>query len=66
MYVGGTCRLQTRKGILFAKHLSDDQVIDYMNKILDYYKEASIEKRMGAFIDKIGFEKFSHDILRKK
>lgn len=66
MYVGGTCGLQTRKGILFAKHLSDDQVIDYMNKILDYYKEAGIEKRMGAFIDKIGFEKFSHDILRKE
>jgi NAD(P)H-nitrite reductase large subunit len=49
MYVGGTCGLQTRKGILFAKHLSDDQVIDYMNKIWDYYKEAGIEKRMGAF-----------------
>jgi NAD(P)H-nitrite reductase large subunit len=63
MLVGGTCGLQTRKGQLMAKDLSDDQVINYISKILDYYKERGIEKRMGAFIDKIGFEKFSNDIL---
>ena len=66
MYVGGTCGLQTRKGILFAKHLSDDQVIDYINKILDYYIKKGIGKRMGVFIDKIGFETFSQDILQKE
>ncbi len=66
MYVGGTCGLQTKKGILFAKHLSDDQVINYMNKILDYYIKKGIGKRMGAFIDKIGFETFSQDILQKE
>lgn len=63
MLVSGTCGLQTRKGKLLAKDLSDDQVINYISKILDYYKEKGIEKRMGGFIDKIGFEKFSHDIL---
>ena len=66
MYVGGTCGLQTRKGILFAKNLSNDQVIDYINKILDYYIKKGIGKRMGAFIDKIGFETFSQDILQKE
>lgn len=65
LYVGGTCGLQTRKGKLLAKHLSDEQVINYMNKILNYYNETGIEKRMGAFIDKIGFEKFSQDILER-
>jgi NAD(P)H-nitrite reductase large subunit len=63
MLVGGTCGLQTKKGKLFARNLSDDQVIDYIGKILDYYKEKGIERRMGAFIDKIGFEKFYHEIL---
>jgi NAD(P)H-nitrite reductase large subunit len=66
MYVGGTCGLQTKKGILFAKHLSDDQVINYMNKILDYYIKKGIGKRMGAFIDKIGFETFSQEIIEKE
>ncbi len=65
MLVGGTCGLQTRKGKLLANDLSDDQVIHYINKILDYYKEMNIEKRMGAFIDKIGFERFREEVLEK-
>lgn len=66
MLVGGTCGLQTRKGIELARDLSDNQVIYYINKILDYYKnENKTEKRMGGFIDTIGFEKFSRDILEK-
>ena len=66
MLVGGTCGLQTRKGIELARDLSDNQVIYYINKILDYYKnENKSEKRMGGFIDTIGFEKFSRDILEK-
>jgi len=65
MLVGGTCGLQTKKGELLAKDLSDDQVIDYISKILDYYTDMGIEKRMGAFIDKIGFEKFSQEVLMK-
>lgn len=66
MLVGGTCGLQTRKGIELARDLSDNQVIYYINKILDYYKnENKTEKRMGGFIDIIGFEKFSRDILGK-
>ena len=63
MLVGGTCGLQTKKGKLLAKDLTDDQVIDCISKILDYYKEKGIEKRMGGFIDKVGFENFSHHIL---
>lgn len=63
MMVGGTCGLHVRKGDLLAKDLSDDQVIDYIGKILDYYKEKGIGKRMGLFINEIGFEKFSKDVL---
>ena len=63
MLVGGRCGLQTRKGEVFARDLSDDQVIDIIGKIIDYYKDKNIEKRMAQFIDIIGFEKFSQDIL---
>jgi len=34
MLVGGTCGLQTKKGQLLAKDLSDDQVIDHISKFL--------------------------------
>ena len=63
LMVGGTCGLQVRKGKLLAENLSDGQVIDYIGKILDYYKEKGIQKRMGIFIDIIGFDKFSKAIL---
>lgn len=63
MMVGGTCGLQVRKGKLLAENLSDDQVIFYIGKILDYYKEKGIKKRMGLFIHIIGFDKFFKAIL---
>jgi NAD(P)H-nitrite reductase large subunit len=65
MLVGGTCGLQTKKGRFLARNLSDDQVIYIMSRIFDYYKEKGLKKRMGRFIDEIGFEKFSNDILEK-
>lgn len=44
MLVGGTCGLQTKKGKLLAKDLSDDQVIDIIEKILQYYRDKSLKK----------------------
>lgn len=65
LLVGGTCGLQVKKGKLLAKDLSDDEVIEIIDKIIDYYKERNIEKRMGSFIDRIGFNKFSENVLGK-
>lgn len=64
LLVGGTCGLQTKKGRLLAENLSDNQAINYIEKILDYYTERGIEKRMGGFIDQVGFEIFSQNILK--
>jgi NAD(P)H-nitrite reductase large subunit len=63
LLVGGTCGLQTRQGKLLAENLSDKQVISHIQRILDYYVEKNFEKRMGVFIEKIGFEKFSREVL---
>lgn len=63
LLVGGTCGIRPRIGKELAKNLSDDEVILTIGKILDYYKEKGIKKRMGSFIEEIGFDKFSKDIL---
>ena len=63
LLVGGNCGITPRIGKLLAKNLSDDEVIALIGKILDYYNAQGIEKRVGAFIEKIGFEKFSQDVL---
>ncbi len=63
LLVGGTCGIKPRIGQLLAKNLSDDEVINTINKIINYYNDQGIEKRMGAFIEKIGYEKFSYNVL---
>ncbi len=65
LLVGGTCGIKPRIGQLLAKNLSDDEVINTINKIINYYNDQGIERRTPAFIEKIGFEKFSQDILGK-
>lgn len=65
LLVGGTCGLQVKKGKLMAKNLSDDEVIEIIGKIIDFYKEKDTQKRIGSFIDSIGFNKFSEDVLGK-
>lgn len=63
LLVGGTCGLQARPGKLLAENLSENQVMLFIEKILDYYIEKDLPNRMGVFIDKIGFEKFRRDVL---
>lgn len=63
LLVGGNCGIKPRIGKLLAKNLSDDDVIGLIGKIIDYYNYQGIEKRVGALIEKIGFEKFSRDVL---
>lgn len=63
LFVGGTCGLQVKKGQLLAEDISDNEVLDYIEKILDYYTGKGIEKRLGRFIDQIGFDKFSKEVL---
>ena len=64
LLVGGTCGIKPRIGQLLAKNISDDEVINMINKIINYYNDQGIEKRMPAFIEKIGFEKFSQNVLK--
>ena len=61
--MGGTCGLQVKKGQLLAEDISDKEVLDYIEKILDYYTGKGIEKRLGRFIDQIGFDKFFKEVL---
>jgi len=62
-WFGGTCGVNPRIGQLLAKNLTDDEVINTINKIINFYNDQGIEKRMGAFIEKIGYDKFSRNVL---
>jgi NAD(P)H-nitrite reductase large subunit len=63
LLVGGTCGIKPRIGRVMEKNLSDDELIKIIGKIIDYYNDHGVERRLGDLIEKIGFEEFSQDIL---
>jgi NAD(P)H-nitrite reductase large subunit len=61
--VGGTAGIRPRLGNLIAKDLSNEEVLNLMSKIINYYKENEEEKRLGRFIDHMGFKEFKKEIM---
>ena len=61
--VGGTAGIRPRIGDLIAEDLSDEEVLNLMGKIIAYYKENEEQKRLGKFIDHMGFKKFKKEIM---
>lgn len=67
--VGGNAGIKPRLGSSIAKELSVDEVLNLMNNIITYYKENEEKtgsgRRLGKYIDSIGFKKFSKELLGK-
>ncbi len=45
-----------------AKDLSEEQILDMVERIIDFYKGYGKSRRIGEVIDEIGIEKFKADI----
>lgn len=58
LFVGGSGGRVPMIASEFDKNLSDDEVLELIERILDYYGTNSPEKRLGLFIRKIGFKNF--------
>ncbi|WP_424355938.1 NAD(P)/FAD-dependent oxidoreductase [Methanobacterium sp. MBAC-LM] len=63
LLVGGICGIKPMIGQTFATNLSDGEVLGIISKIIEHYKENEENKRLGRFINKIGFEKFKSEII---
>jgi NAD(P)H-nitrite reductase large subunit len=60
--VGGSAGPSPRLGDVVAKELSEEQVLDLVERIINVYKGYGKKKRLGKIIDEIGLEKFKEDI----
>jgi NAD(P)H-nitrite reductase large subunit len=57
--VGGNGGAKPRLAIELAKDLSTEQATELVDKIIEYYKaNAKPHQRLGAMIEKMGFEEF--------
>jgi NAD(P)H-nitrite reductase large subunit len=64
MLVGGNGGAKPRLAVELAKDLSEEQAMGLIDKIIGYYKaNAKPHQRLGAMIEKMGFEAFKSAVL---
>jgi len=61
--VGGNAARKPRLATVLAEALSDDEAFALVDKVIGYYKANCEKKRLGDFIDEIGFENFKKAVL---
>ena len=64
MLVGGNGGARPRLAQELACDLTEEQAVQLVDKIMAYYKaNAGTHKRLGAMIEKIGWDEFKQAIL---
>ena len=62
LMVGGAVAASPRLADVVAKELSEEEVLEVVDRIIDYYKNSGTKKRLGKFIDEIGLENFKAQV----
>lgn len=66
LFVGGNGGGRPRLSRELTRDLSEEQALGLIDKIIEYYKaNARLHQRLGAMIEKMGFEEFKAAILGK-
>jgi len=64
LLVGGNGGAKPRLSKELAKDLATEEAMELINKIIEYYKiNARIRQRLGAMIEKMGFDEFKSAVL---
>jgi NAD(P)H-nitrite reductase large subunit len=63
LLVGGSSGVRPMVGRILAEHLSDEEALNLVEKVVHYYKDHAKKQRLGEFIEEIGFENFKKDLL---
>ncbi|HET8687414.1 MAG TPA: NAD(P)/FAD-dependent oxidoreductase [Methanosarcina sp.] len=60
--VGGSAGPRPRLGNVVAKDLTEEQAMDLVERIINFYKGYEKPRRIGEVIDEIGLEKFKAEV----
>ena len=63
LYAGGTSGISPRLGNLIAEELSENEALEFVDRIINFYKKTNQKKRLGKIIDEIGLENFKKEVL---
>ncbi|MFZ2497210.1 MAG: NAD(P)/FAD-dependent oxidoreductase [Methanosarcina sp.] len=62
LMIGGSAAAVARLAEVVAKELSEEEVLDAVDKIINYYKSSGTKKRLGKFIEEMGLENFKTNV----
>jgi len=63
LMVGGSAGLKPRLADVIAKNISEDEVLEAVDSIVNFYKEnGEIKMRIGTLIDRMGLEEFKKEV----
>ncbi|KKG17580.1 sulfite reductase [Methanosarcina sp. 2.H.T.1A.6] len=62
LMVGGSAAATPRLAEVVAKALSEDEVLDAVDRIITFYKNSGTKKRLGKFIEDTGLEEFKKQV----
>lgn len=62
LMVGGSAAATPRLAEVVAKELSEEKVLEAVDKILNFYKNSGTKKRLGKYIDEVGLEHFKAQV----
>jgi len=60
--VGGSAGPRPRLGTVVAKDLTEEQALDLVERIINFYKGYPRQRRIGEVIDEMGLEKFKAEV----
>ncbi len=62
LMVGGSAAATPRLAEVVAKELSEEEVLETVDRILNFYKSSGTKKRLGKFIEDVGLDKFKTQV----
>lgn len=62
LMVGGSAAATPRLAEVVAKELSEDEILETVDRILNFYKSSGTKKRLGKFIEDVGLDKFKNQV----
>ncbi len=62
LMVGGSAAATPRLAKVVAKELSEEEILEAIERIVNFYKNSGTKKRLGRFIEDMGIESFKSEI----
>ena len=63
LYAGGSSGINPRLGNLIAEELSENEALELIDRIINFYKKTNQKKRLGKIIDEIGLDNFKKEVI---